>query len=103
MGNPTTAGAMLTQGAERGYNCIDFTKDLRQACVMQHLVRNIRCSAIGERTNWLGRLTKAPREDQGAVRLAKTVEPLTPDDAPGRQTGVFKSSSRWRPKIPMSA
>ena len=40
----------LTLGADKGYDCADFVKDLRQACVTPHVAQKVRYSAIDGRT-----------------------------------------------------
>jgi hypothetical protein len=40
----------LTLGADKGYDCADFVKALRQACVTPHVAQKIRYSAIDGRT-----------------------------------------------------
>jgi len=40
----------LTVGADKGYDCADFVKDLRQACVTPHVAQKIRHSAVDGRT-----------------------------------------------------
>jgi hypothetical protein len=40
----------LTLAADKGYDCAEFVKDLRQACVTPHVAQRIRYSAIDGRT-----------------------------------------------------
>jgi transposase len=40
----------LTLGADKGYDCAEFVKDLRQACVTPHVAQKVRYSAIDGRT-----------------------------------------------------
>jgi len=60
----------LTPGTGKGYDCADFVKDLRQACVTPHLAQKIRHSAVD------GRTTRHAGCDLSQKRRKKTEEPF---------------------------
>jgi len=60
----------LTLGADKGYDCADFVKALRQACVTPHVAQKIRYSAID------GRTTRHPGYAVSQKRRKKIEEPF---------------------------
>lgn len=60
----------LTVGADKGYDCADFVKDLRQACVTPHVAQKIRYSAVDSRT------TRHPGYALSQKRRKKIEEPF---------------------------
>jgi len=63
-----TVGA--DKGCDNGYDCADFVKDLRQACVTPHVAQKIRHSAVD------GRTTRHPGYDLSQERRKKIEEPF---------------------------
>lgn len=69
----------LTVGADKGYDCADFVKDLRQACVTPHVAQKIRHSAVdGRTTRHLGYALshKRRKKIEEPFGWAKTVGPM---------------------------
>jgi transposase len=60
----------LTVGADKGYDCADFVRDLREACVTPHVAQKIRSSAID------GRTTRHPGYALSQKRRKKIEEPF---------------------------
>jgi hypothetical protein len=60
----------LTLGADKGYDCADFVRDLRQACVTPHVAQKVRYSAID------GRTTRHPGYAVSQKRRKKIEEPF---------------------------
>ena len=60
----------LTLAADKGYDCAEFVKDLRQACVTPHVAQRIRYSAID------GRTTRHPGYAVSQKRRKKIEEPF---------------------------
>ena len=60
----------LTLGADKGYDCADFIRDLRQACVTPHVAQKARHSAID------GRTTRHPGYAVSQTRRKKIEEPF---------------------------
>ena len=60
----------LTLAADKGYDCAEFVKDLRQACVTPHVAQKIRYSAID------GRTTRHPGYAVSQKRRKKIEEPF---------------------------
>jgi transposase len=60
----------LTLGADKGYDCAEFVKDLRQACVTPHVAQKVRYSAID------GRTTRHPGYAVSQKRRKKIEEPF---------------------------
>jgi len=60
----------LTLGADKGYDCAEFVKDLRQACVTPHVAQKVRYSAID------GRTTRHPGYTVSQKRRKKIEEPF---------------------------
>jgi transposase len=60
----------LTLGADKGYDCADFIRDLRQACVTPHVAQKSRSSAID------GRTTRHPGYAVSQTRRKKIEEPF---------------------------
>jgi transposase len=60
----------LTLAADKGYDCAEFVKDLRQACVTPHVAQKIRYSAID------GRTTQHPGYAVSQKRRKKIEEPF---------------------------
>ena len=60
----------LTLAADKGYDCADFVKDLRRACVTPHVAQKIRYSAID------GRTTRHPGYAVSLKRRKKIEEPF---------------------------
>jgi transposase len=60
----------LTVGADKGYDCADFVRDLRQACVTPHVAQKIRYSAVD------GRTTRHPGYALSQKRRKKIEEPF---------------------------
>ena len=60
----------LTLGADKGYDCSDFVRDLRQACVTPHVAQKTRHSAID------GRTTRHPGYAVSQTRRKKIEEPF---------------------------
>jgi len=69
----------LTLGADKGYDCADFVKDLRQARVTPHVAQKARSSAIdGRTTRHLGYAVSQKRRKkiEEPFGWAKTVGPM---------------------------
>lgn len=60
----------LTLAADKGYDCAEFVKDLRRACVTPHVAQKIRYSAIDDRT------TRHPGYAVSQKRRKKIEEPF---------------------------
>lgn len=60
----------LTLAADKGYDCAEFVKDLRKACVTPHVAQKIRYSAID------GRTTRHPGYALSQKRRKKIEEPF---------------------------
>lgn len=60
----------LTLAADKGYDCAEFVKDLRQACVTPHVAQKVRYSAID------GRTTRHPGYAISQKRRKKIEEPF---------------------------
>jgi transposase len=60
----------LTLGADKGYDCAEFVRDLRQACFTPHVAQKVRYSAIN------GRTTRHPGYAVSQKRRKKIEEPF---------------------------
>ena len=60
----------LTVGADKGYDCADFVRDLRQACVTPHVAQKVRHSVA------CGRTTRHPGCAISQKRRKKLEEPF---------------------------
>ncbi len=60
----------LTLAADKGYDCAEFVKDLRRACVTPHVAQKVRYSAID------GRTTRHPGYAVSQKRRKKIEEPF---------------------------
>lgn len=60
----------LTLAADKGYDCAEFVKDLRRACVTPHVAQKVRYSAID------GRTTRHPGYAISQKRRKKIEEPF---------------------------
>ena len=72
------AGAV--QGADKGYDCAEIVKDLRQACVTPHVAQKVRYSAIDGRTTrhrGFAASQKRRKKIEEPFGWAKTVGPMT--------------------------